>query len=262
VPSSEFQPAALAEYREWHHQQVTTGDIDPVYPFLRAYNAVRGLGPEQRASLVLSYAAVYHIGSGLRAWEAAQHTLPEMADYGVRPVTGTERRGHRSREALANHLDSLAFATIAEGGWWRWLTGASSWDAMIQRAQAVHGNARWAAYKTAELAQKVLGAPYTATDAGHKHSSGPRLALRLLGVNDPGDNSPATISYLEAVTAELAEAIGEPDIAQVETSLCDWRSHRQGRHPVGHDVAMLAEQLEGLPGVEQAWRASGLCLIC
>jgi hypothetical protein len=86
-------------------------------------------------------------------------------------------------------------------------------------------------------------------------------ALRMLGVADPGDNSPATIAYLEETTRALAIAIGEPDLAQVETSLCDWRSHRRGRHPLGHDVAMLADQVDGLPGAAEAWKASGLCLI-
>jgi hypothetical protein len=240
---------------------VLTGDIDPAYPFLRAYGRVTGVNVEQMGALVLAYVATYHLGSGIRAWLDAELALPEGHHYGPKPTTGVERRGHRSAQALHDHLRSLAEQTKLHGGCGRWLTTAADWRTMIDRAQRVHGNARWAAYKTAELGQKVMGTRWLATDAGHKHSSGPRLALRLLGVADPGDNSAATVAYLEKTTKELAILIGEDDLAQVETSLCDWRSHRQGRHPLGHDVKMLADQVAGLPGAAKAWKASGLCLI-
>jgi hypothetical protein len=253
-----FRPDALAEYKDWHWGQVRSGDIDPVYPFMRAYARVCGLSDEQAASLTLIYVAVYHVGTALRAW------LPTRSldvEFPQSVPTGVERRGHRSPLALRAHMASLTLQANLHGGCHRWLTTAPDWPAMMARASRVHGNGRWAAYKTTELAQKVHRARYAAPDAGHENSSGPRLALRMLGVPDPGDNSPATIAYLNGATTALAELIGEPDLAQVETSLCDWRSHRYGRHPMGHDIELLWRQARGLPGVNQAWEASGLCLI-
>jgi hypothetical protein len=248
-------PDALAHYAAWHHEQIRTGDIDPAYPFLVAYADVGGLSGEEAATLSLSYLAVYHMRSGIEAW-LENRGLP--SHFARHTPTGVERRNHRAWRALDDHLSSLAYHCRRVGGAQAWMTGAGSWAAMRERAEMVEGNGRWASYKLAEVASKVHGAPYCAPDAGHRDSTGPRRGLRRLGVPDPGDNSSATIRYLDTVTAQLAQILGEEDLARVETSLCDWSSHLAGRHPMGHDVELLRVQVDGLPGAAAAWKASGL----
>jgi hypothetical protein len=248
----------LSQYRIWHYNQLATGDIDPVYPWLREFLWDGGYSADQGASLILSYVAWYNVRSGLTAWRAYGFTIPPVSP-GTLP-TGTERRGHRDPRHLARHLSSLSL--LAGPSPADWLTGAGSWDAFTERALEVHGNGRWAAYKTAELASKVAGAPYVAPDAGHANSSGPRKTLALLGVSDPGGNSPEVIGYLDAATRELATLLDEPDLAAVETSLCDFGSHLAGRHPLGHDVRILWDQCVGDDAAERAFARTGMRVTC
>ena len=255
-----FDPDLLARYKAWHWGQVETGDLDPMYPWLRAFTDLTDADPEQGAALTLAYLTWYHAGSAFKAWEAAGRKVPTSADAAAWPMlpTGTERRAHRSRFQLTLHLAALHVHLREHGGALAWLTSAPTWSAMTERVMEVLGNGRWAAYKACDLATLVHDAPWTAPDAGHAHSTGPRKGLALLGVPDPGGNSPDTIAYLDARTRELADLIGDPDLSQVETSLCDFRSHMAGRHPLGHDVVALAEQVKGVPLGLRAMRVAGL----
>ena len=243
----------LDRYKAWHWDQVRTGDLDPVYPWLRAYFDLTGADPQQAASLTITYLTYYRVDSAVHAWEQAGRRVPTNP---LKHPTGTERRAHRDRRQLDKHLHDLHIHMAGDPH--GWLTNAPTWEAMTDRVTAVHGNGRWAAYKACDLATKVHNAPWTAPDAGHANSTGPRKGLGLLGIPDPGGNSPDTIAYLNAVTLELADLIGDPDLSQVETSLCDFRSHVLGRHPLGHDVKALAEQVRHLPHGLRAFRQAGL----
>lgn len=237
----------LADYRLWHRIQVKTGDIDPAYPVLRAITT--SLSKDDAAWLVLTYAAYYHLGSAMRAFtELDPETLtPGAIAYLPK---GTERRGHRDVTKLASHWNALRDQADAVGGPAAFLTptasGVEGWRQIAGRALGVWGNGRWAAYKTAELAQKVLGADVTAPDAGHAFSTGPRKGLALL-YRIPEGNSATVVNDLDRLTERLAAEIGEPDIAQVETSLCDYHSAYAGRHYIGKDIDEQLHQLFAVP---------------
>jgi len=98
------------------------------------------------------------------------------------------------------------------------------------------GNGRWAAYKTAEMLQKVADLPVEAPDAGHRYSSGPRKGLQWLEPDCPEGQDDATVAELDRLTEKWQELLQEPDIAQVETSLCDFNSLVKGRYYLGHDI--------------------------
>ena len=248
-----FDEAMLAEYKTWHWDQVRTGDLDPMYPWLREFGPLHDLTPDQHASLTLTYLVYYRIDSAYHAWLQAGRTIPvEPRKY----PTATERRSLRHPDAMMTHLDSLNEHVAGKPH--DWLTGAGSWEAMTDRVMRVHGNGRWAAYKACDLAVNVHNASYRATDAGHAHSTGPRKGLGLLGVPDPGSNTPEAIRALDDATEALAGIIGESDISRVETSLCDFYSHKQGRHPLGHDVIALATQVRSIPKGPAAFRKAGL----
>lgn len=242
------------DYLAWHHAQVSSGDIDPMYPVLSALADSWGLDVEGRAWLVYLHVVWYHPGSTLAAFQR----VPTLADLptdeaGLEALglldlpTGTERRGHRSRPNLVAHLLRTPALLRIDGGAHGWArralagsNGTHGWTRLYDALTLLPGNGRWAAYKTAEMWQKVAGLPVQAADAGHAHSSGPRKGLADLGLDVEG-NSPAAISALNRNTTALARTLGEPDVAQVETSLCDFHSLVKGHYYLGHDVDSMLE---------------------
>lgn len=235
------------DYRRWHHLQVDSCDLDPVYPVLDAYAA--DADEHQRSWLCMLHVCYYHLGSSLTAYAAYPEPASLPADYAALEAaglltlpTGTERRAHRSRRQLARHLLAMR-STWADVSPWDWAAKDWWWPALNDRLTTVAGNGRWAAYKGAEMLQKVAHAPTAATDAGHAHSSGPRKGLGLLYVNLPAGNDDRTIAVLDGLTSTLADTLTEPDVAQVETSLCDFASLVHGNYYLGHDIDQMLAQL-------------------
>ncbi|MGH3610713.1 MAG: hypothetical protein ACRDRD_21880, partial [Pseudonocardiaceae bacterium] len=190
--------------------------------------------------------AYYHLGSALAAFATTPAPAPPTEGQ-LRLPTGTERRAHRDTRQFRRHWVALLAAFDADGGPHGWLTGAGTgWGQLTAQVATVHGNGRWAGYKTAELAQKVLGVPTVVADAGHAHSTGPRKGLALLQHVPPG-NTPKVIAALDAATNALAAQLGENDIGQVETSLCDFHSLARGHYYLGHDIDQMGAQLLAVP---------------
>lgn len=245
--------ARLADYRRWHHLQVMTGDLDPVYPVLRTLALDRHLDRDQRAWLCILHATYYHLGSALAAFDRLPYPAAPVRDGNLLHLpTGTERRAHRVPQRLYDNWCATLDALDAAGGPHTWLTslpctGTDGWAELNDRIAAVHGNGRWAAYKLAELAQKVCGAPVTVADAGYANSTGPRHGLALLFPGLPTGNDPDALAALDRLTADLADELGEPDVGQVETSLCDFHGLVAGRYYLGHDIDLMAAQLAAVP---------------
>lgn len=241
----------LDDYVRWHHAQVRTLDLDPVYPWLRHLADRWGLDQAQRGWLVQCHVIWYHPGSTLRAFQAVDHVkaLPRSFDQlesaGLLSLpTGVERRGHRDRLQLAKHL--LALPYVLPDGLYAYVDQGETWNwrRLNDRLAGIPGNGRWAAYKTAEMLQKVAGAPVIATDAGHRYSSGPRKGLAdLFGDRVPLGQNVSAVQRLDRMTAALGDHLGEPDVAQVETSLCDFHSVIMGHYYLGHDIDSMQSAL-------------------
>lgn len=237
--------STLEVYRRWHLLQMATKDIDPVYPVLREYMLEHGLSDDERAWLILLHVAYYHLGSALAVH--ARMPLPGTPRIELAKLPcATERRGHRDPLKLTAHWWSLLDAMRAYGGPYALLC-APSWAELTQRLTLVYGNGRWAAYKTAEMAQKVLGIPLTVPDAAHADSSGPRKGLSLLYGRLPTDNTQTTIEYLDKLTQRLADELDETDLGYVETSLCDFHSLSRGHYYLGNDIDQMLAQLYAVP---------------
>lgn len=232
----------MTDYARWHHLMIRTRDIDPHYDVLRHF--VEQMGPEEAGWLVLRHVAYYHLGSAMYSF--SESPGPVLPDSHLKLPTSQSRRNHRTPAQLRKHWDELVASVDNLGGPVGWLTppskGVDGWREMIDRSTSIHGNGRYFAYKVAEISQKVMGAPITAPDAGHAHSSGPRKGLQYL-VNIPKGNRTEDIARLDKITESVGRKIGEPDIAQVETSLCAWQAAVEGRCYIG---MYIDEQLEEL----------------
>lgn len=241
--------------------QLACQDVDPAYPVLRKLQ--EEMSHEQALWHSILYVAYYNIASAQEAfaWVNWPGIVPD--DISTLP-TGIERRGLRGGAALNRHLASVAQLVEKYGGslqgWLDpWLNGDRP-VTMKQRQAAYRiirddklrepwGNGRWAAYKTAEILEKVNGLPLTATDMGNDDSSGPRRGLELLYGKLPG-NSAAVIAQLdewgEQVQARLNAEPGIPipvTIDEIETLLCDFHALAAGHYYVGHDIDQMYAQL-------------------
>lgn len=232
------------DYARFHALALETRDVDPVYPVLRTLAQDLRLSAEERIRLVMAHVAYYHLGSALAFFEGRGPTLP----------CATERRGHRDPKKLAAHLDALRGVSDAPGGWSAWfapaLAGKSprdAWKALNERLLEIHGNGRWASYKTAEMLWKVCGFHVEATDMGHRYSSGPRQGLNLLVEGLPSGNAREVVPTLDGVSEELCRLLekeGLPaPIEEAETTLCDFHALCDGRYYVGHDIDQMLRQI-------------------
>ena len=222
-------------------------DVDPAYPVLR--HLLRNEGLAGRIESCHHYVAWYNIASSLEAWSGglrAHSVDPALIHHWKLALlpTGVERRGLRGG---ANLMDHLANQNVVLNGmpWDKWTAQAATWDQMGQLIQTIKGNGRWAAYKLCELMQKVAGLDITPTDMGHEFSSGPRKGLALLYDDCPEhkDQRKTSIARLNELSDDLMNrcVLWCPDIALLETLLCDFHSLWKGHFYVGHDTdEMLA----------------------
>ncbi len=254
------------DYYRFHEVQVECRDMDPAYPVLRNTATSLGLPTEERIWLVLLFTAYYHLGSALKALPDA--TSPRWALRAAQDLPcATERRGHWHRPRLERHFKAIQALANEPGGLRGWFlsdlngTPEENWRQVQHRASLIPGNGRWASFKTTELIQSVVGVELHAPDMQHAHSSGPRKGLGLLYANLPGDNDPASIAWLDKLSAELVTDMKRHGLKvsteTAETSLCDFHSLVAGRYYPGHDIDQMQLQLMSVPSAfdHYAWRA-------
>jgi len=237
-------------YLTFHKAQVSSMDMDPVYPVLREI----GSSAEKKSAVWLTFlhVAYYHMGSALKAWE--EHPFPAKLNKSLLKLPcGIERRNHRKPERLESHINSLVEISNEYDGLDRWVDAyisgdpRQSWSNLQVVLTAPWGNGRWAAYKTSEMLWKVNGYRLQATDMGHEYSSGPREGLKLLFPDAPTGNSPEEVQYLDALGDLLVEKLRSngaiASVETAETSLCDFHSMIKGRYYTGIDIDHMQEQL-------------------
>lgn len=255
----------VLEFGRWH---VESRDIDPVYPVLRDFCDRRDIDVEGRLWLVFCYVAFYDLPSGLTIWERTgtpeKLDSVEIADACDRLPKATERRGHRRPGFAYRHLQSVAAFGRAYGSLsalvCRGFVGdpERDWLRLQDTLMEIHGNGRWAAYKSGELMMEVAGIKVRPTDAGNAWSSGPRKGLALLfdPVDGNGANAIAQLdAQVDATTVAFADAGMDLPVEQVETILCDFASLEAGRFYVGHDIDHLQHQIDHAPELSDESRA-------
>jgi hypothetical protein len=244
----EERETILDDFARFARYQVQSGDIDPVYPVLGEISTRVCEDETERLELVLLYVAYYNLASALTAWLDGYRFDRELTDDEARYPTGVERRAHRDVRQFRAHLVDLRqiksrFGSGREGLEPQVEEPLLRWQAIQQRLETVHGNGRWAGYKTGEILDTVLEWSCAPPDAGHANSTGPRHGLTLLFPSTGAlvGNGRETIAELDAVTDDLCQRLDLP-VAQVETALCDFKSTMAGAYYVGHDIDLMFEQ--------------------
>lgn len=266
----------LDDFFAFSRLHMESGDVDPLYPVLKHVLASEP-NEDQRAWQALTYVAFYNLPSALR-WlrEPALVAGPSAGLFpGMQRMprdwdpsraylpTGVERRSLRGGVNMVRHLQSVQELAAQHGGYRGWLTHrfegnpATDWFRLQEAARQAWGNGRWAAYKTAEVAQKVLGLPVEPADMGNAGSTGPRKGLELLF------GTSASVAELDAWGNKLMEVGTHSwgilwDLAEVETCLCDFHSMVRGHYYVGHDIDQLQGDVEKAVGERE--QASMLAL--
>jgi hypothetical protein len=255
-----------ADYTQFHGLMVESQDLDPVYPVYKRLAEGLNLSRADRVWLVLAHVAYYHAGSALVAFSGA-NGLRDAGTSRLDLPCSTERRGHRSPAALSAHLNDLSrradeiFAWCVETSYMEPETG---WNYLTDRLETIHGNGRWAAYKTAEMLQHVYPLGIEAPDMGHAFSSGPRKGLALLYEDDlPTGNDALSVKHLDSLSREVVShlnyrvGVRMATMATAETSLCDFHSLVEGRYYVGRDIDQMQAQLTAVPSglTRQVWKA-------
>lgn len=253
------------DYYRFHEIQVECKDMDPAYPVLNDIGRTLDMDTEHRLWLLLLFTSYYHLGSTMAALTRA--TEPTHARRAALDLPcATERRGHWHRPRLERHLKAIQEIAAEPGGLTRFFlsdlngTSEENWRQVQHRAGLIPGNGRWAAFKTTELIQQVIGADVAAPDMQHAHSSGPRKGLGLLYANLPGDNDPSSIAVLDKLSADLVRDMKlrglKVSVETAETSLCDFHALVEGRYYPGHDIDQMQLQLMSVPSPldHYAWR--------
>lgn len=238
----------LADVAGFASLQLESRDMDPAYPVLK--ERVRVLSDNAKHRYVFLYLAYYNIASAERAFHD-----PEPSLY----PTGTERRNLRTLDALTEHWNSIDDLVTRHGGWRSWLTsgftGNPEQDYLTLRDVTLRqpwGNGRWAAYKGAEVLQKVLDYNVVATDMGNDGSSGPLSGLEsVFGPRPSTDVVRWADSAGFTLQASLRKFGVDLAIDELETVLCNWHSLEAGDYYSGHDIDLMQEQ------ILQAERLSG-----
>lgn len=230
--------------------------MDPVYPVLKEMGRLLDLDEEKMNWLIHVYVAYYDMGSALRCFESNPiPTVPQTPILGL--FCATERRGHRDPYRFRSHFESIVSISENNGGLGAWIRRyvskdpEISWLRICSALEAIHGNGRWAAYKIAEMLQKVIDLPIQAPDMGHANSTGPRDGLAYLYEDLPEGNRAEDIAKLDAVSADLIGRMlnkgVEAKIEEVETALCGLKSLINGHYYIGADIDKMQESLDKQP---------------
>lgn len=248
------------------HQLITSEDVDPLYPVIEYY--IKGMDIEQQLWFIALYLAYYNLPSAILAFQSRPYgfmgdSFPEMFNHF--PIA-TERRNLRGGKIKPHLRDYLRYCrygqmpTLMQG--WKDRHPRENYECFWVTAQDIWQNGRWAAFKWAELLKKVLHWQLEAPDMRMEFCTGPKAGLELL-YGHPSASVKQLNRYGEDLMLRLAnKGVFIADWEQLETVLCNFRSLKNGRYYVGHDIdemqtvidksALTAGQKEKLYAIRRA----------
>lgn len=248
---------ALADLVTFARLEVEAGDIEPWAAVLGHLHTSGVLDAEQAAWAVKLYNAYDDLGSAWRVmerWPYPAHWAADAGDHAeaARWPCSRERRNLRGGK-VRRHLDSYV-ALLAGEKQTAWLYEAippgahphAAYATLMPYLRRVWGVGRQTAFEWAEFTAKVLGMPVETPDACLWESSGPRESLQRLY----GNPNPA-LSWLNEHAAQCRALLAGEGVPlswwDFETVICDFNVMRKGRYYPGQHIAMISEEIDGLP---------------
>lgn len=243
------------DFCDFAKAQLSSRDIDPMYPVLKSYFDSLNLSQAERIWRLAVFVAFYHIGSAYAVWER----YPSLTEVSLDPLaTGIERRGFRGNRLAEANLNALLYASAGDLQGWLERAVSEGWDSVRLAYEQIPYNGVWASYKWADLVKHVLGYPLEASDigvGGNGKNAGPIPGMVLL-TGRPWEEC-AKDKGLQAALLHDTKAAGVPfaGFDQLETALCDFNSLYKGSYYVGHDIDMMMLQLPEGAALWQARRS-------
>lgn len=244
---------------------VQTGDLDPVYIALVGAR----LPARQLARWMLAYWYCYHAGaaSWLSEREATDFwdglmTLAinkQHSPAGGRWPRGRERRHFRGRAATVA-VTALGMLHHEPEGVARTINATANRDgwryAVIRKeVLTLPMCGTWIAFKVADMFDRVVGVPVDFTAADVFMFDSPTDAALLWADTTPADAPTAIRAACDYILGQLADLTAPPGndrplrLNEVETILCKWKAHINGRYPIGIDTTELRHALQPWAGV-------------
>ena len=232
-----------------------TGDLDPVYIALHSLS-LSGL---PLAKWLVTYWCFYHSGVACHAVEANDYWgVMEAAaandDQERRWPRGTERRHFRgltSKRAVAELRSRFGDAE----GILSYVTEDGSLDGVVRRVTGLYGFGRWIAFKVADMLDRCAGVEIAFDEAGVFLYEQPAESVDILWRRrrmPPGIDQAVKRSIIcRNLLAEFDGRMAPPTydrplgMAEIETILCKWKSHINGRYHIGKDCNEVREHLRG-----------------
>lgn len=238
--------AHLAAATAFGERLLATRDLDPVYC------AIVGAGVElqQLRRLLVAYLCFYHLGVACWLsekdedfWEAmllAGENRVSPQKFGLslsRWPRGTERRHFRGQQCV----EALTvLSSRSPGDLLKSLTAkAASLRAVREEMLMWPMFGEWAAFKAADLLERVVGLPVTFPVGIFDWYKEPRAGLALL----PEGSLPVLLKHFARFRAppRLDRRCG---LQEIETILCKYKSSMGGHYHVGKDIAEVRHALE------------------
>lgn len=263
----------LSDLVSFARLEVAAGDIEPWAELLTYLASSAALDEEEALWAVKLYNATDDLGSTWRLRErwptpAAWAADADRAYAATLPLSRERRNLYGGR--IIRHLTSY---TSALGGQAQrlWLqegvpAGASPTDAfgtLLPYLRRVWGTGRQSAFEWAEFVAKVAQMPVDAPDAYLWEASGPRHSIEDIYA---GGRPAPSRQWLDDRAAECREVLrveGGLDLSwwDFETVICDFKVMRRGRYYPGQHIAMIREEIEGLPDPHRSTLRSALSAV-
>lgn len=250
-------------------QLITSGDLDPLYIALTSPSF--SVSPNQLRRWLVAYWCFYHAGvasylsefEGAEFWikmyRAAENERP--SPLGERWPRGHERRHFRAKNAI-NAIEDLSqrypvypekmVSLITD----LYDVDELNFEIVSTRVQRHVGFGPWMGFKVADMVDRVLGIPVKFDNAAVFMFKDPEKAAMMLwdkyeGHKYPPGTKPKREVVLDRITAYLtsqfqdlkAPPFGDrrPNIQEVETVLCKWKSHMNGHYPLYNDTIEIRD---------------------
>lgn len=227
---------------EFGRALLETGDLDPTYIVLWEAK----LEPELNGKFLLAYWCFYHFGTA--AWISSQgdywKALCGAASTKEHPRS-SERRHFRGGQAI-RAVEQLRGLHLTPSEIVRQLGShaeSPTLSTVMQRVKRHRGFGDWIGFKVADMLERLDLCPvqFNWQDVMFMYEAprkGAELVASELGYTGP---DPYGFAYSQ-ISAKLGALQAPPrrergiNIQEIETILCKYKSHKNGRYVVGHDI--------------------------